>query len=74
MFDQFTGATVTFQGAEARSGTFGTIRDSSNNEASLTVNAGVWTQLPSAVLGVHSLKIVSASDEAAARSLIVCLK
>lgn len=69
----FTGATVTFQ-CSVDGSTYTTLNDSSNATISYTVTASRTYPLPDELSGAHYFRIVSASAEGAARTILLSLK
>lgn len=69
----FTGASVSFQ-VSADNSTFVALHDTSNAAVSQTVTASKAYTLPISIFPWGYMKIISASNEAAARSIIVALK
>lgn len=67
----FTGASVTFTVSADDGATYQALYDTTNTLVSLTVAASRSYDLPSALTAWDHFKIVSASAEGAARSLIV---
>lgn len=67
----FTGASITFQGSVDGS-TYQAIYNSSNTQYSITVSASrTYAINPTDFAGFRYIKIVSASSEAAARSIVL---
>lgn len=69
-----TGTSMTFQGAEARDGSFAEIKETDGSTASITVGTSRWTELPSQVFAFHSAKLIAADTQGATRTIIVSLK
>lgn len=69
----FTGATISFQ-VSADGVTYQALYDSTNTLVSVTVAASRSYDLPSTLAAWQSFKVVSASAEGAARSLVVVEK
>lgn len=69
----FTGATVSFS-VSADDVTYAALYDSTNTLISITVTQGRAYALPIGVFPFVYVKIVSASNEAAARTIIVSSK
>ena len=65
----FTGASVTFLVAEKLAGTFVELRDANNAVETVTVAASGTYEVPASVFNGGAFKIVSASSEAAARTI-----
>lgn len=70
----FTGATVSFTGCATSGGTFVAINDSSNAAVSRTVTVSKAYALPAECFAFNFIKIVSASSEGGARSIVVTAK
>lgn len=68
----FTGATVSIQGQCGDSGAWVAVHDSSG-ALSMTVTASTIQRIPDAVFGCTKIRFVSASSEAAERTLHVHL-
>ena len=71
----FTGASVTFTGCATVDGTFQAVHVAATNAAvSITVTSSKTYPLPAEVLACNYAKIVSASNETGAKSIICSLK
>lgn len=65
-----TGATFTFQGAmEHDSANFYAVKDATNTPISITTGVGYYKLSPSDMDGIERVRVVSASAEAALRSI-----
>lgn len=71
---QFTGAAITFEGSNEDDGTFTPLYTAANAAVSITVAASRAYPLPAEAMAWRFIKLVSGGAEAAARSIIVCLK
>jgi hypothetical protein len=72
----FTGTAITFEASDAIDGTFVAVKSTTSGTAlSYTVAQNTWVALdPKDFYGLNFIKIVSGSDEAANRALVLSLK
>ena len=60
------GASVSYLGATSRTGTFSAVVGATG------LTKGSWQSVPSTCIGLHSLKMVLASAQTTARTVVVC--
>jgi len=60
---------VTYVGTEKYGGTYSKIVNSTPEEISTQVTSDAWHEFPSAVFGLHSVKIVASDAQSAARTI-----
>lgn len=71
----FSGTSVTFEMAEAASGTWAVLKDSSDAAVTITVTADNWYSLtPATFAGIEHLQVVSSASETSKTVLIVTSK